>query len=333
MPKTVTYSYVLQKTCELTGRVYPPTNEEASFFRTFIGTALRQAWEAFDWPEQTVTQQEFFASTYSSTESYSYGDVVYWPVEQKYYQAVFTGSFSGEFPTLNPDPSSLSTEEGYPVETEGGSLITVESTLPIQSGGTLNAAYWAVAQPSYSAASWSDQTSYSVGDIVLYEVDQEYYQCVSNTNAGLTPDNTSLWGKLNPFFRYVSQTLNANGTARANELGEIFAVWNINPRVTSRIRMLNYGFAPQGLIVNDQVPYAWINARLLPPVYTSDPSTVPYRFADICAYRAAGQMLRVDGKVDLGNEFLQLGESALTDEIDKVARQEMQVRQIVVPTR
>jgi hypothetical protein len=44
-------------------------------------------------------------------------------------------------------------------------------------------------------------------------------------------------------------------------------------------------------------------------------------------------MLRVDGKVDLGNEFLQLGESALTDEIDKVARQEMQVRQIVVPTR
>jgi hypothetical protein len=87
------------------------------------------------------------------------------------------------------------------------------------------------------------------------------------------------------------------------------------------------------MVVLDQFPYVWIEARLLPPVYTTDPSTIPYKFSEICAYRAAGQMLRVDGKVDLGNEFLQLGESALTDEIDKVARQEMQVRQIVVPTR
>jgi hypothetical protein len=44
-------------------------------------------------------------------------------------------------------------------------------------------------------------------------------------------------------------------------------------------------------------------------------------------------MLRVDGKIDLGNQFLELGEAELTKEIDKVALQEKYVRQIIVPSR
>jgi hypothetical protein len=44
-------------------------------------------------------------------------------------------------------------------------------------------------------------------------------------------------------------------------------------------------------------------------------------------------MLRVDGKVDLGTTFLELGEIELTKEIDKVATQEKYVRQIIVPNR
>lgn len=305
MPKTVTYSYVLQKTCELTGRVYPPSTEEASFFRTFIGTALRQAWEAFDWPEQTVTQQEFFARTYSASTNYSVGTVVYFPTEQEYYQVVnSTGSSSIDPTTGGPD-------------------------------GTLNAEFWALAQPSYSSVdgTWDSTVAYSVGQIVLYAVDQQYYQCVAATSPGTDPTNVAFWGVLNPFLRYVSQTDNPDGTARSAELGEIFAVTAGDPRVVPNQTLVQYGFTPSGLLVVPQLPFVWINARLQPPVYTSDPSTIPYRFADICAYRAAGQMLRVDGKVDLGNEFMVLGESALADEIDKVARQEMQTRQIVVPTR
>ena len=59
----------------------------------------------------------------------------------------------------------------------------------------------------------------------------------------------------------------------------------------------------------------------------------PYRFSEICALKAAGQMLRVDGKIDLGNQFLELGEVELTKEIDKVALQEKYVRRIIVPSR
>lgn len=304
MAKTVTYTYVLQKACELTGRVYPPTTEEASFFRTFIGSALRQAWEAFDWPEQTITQQEFFARTYSASTNYAYGTVVYFPTEQKYYQCVqSTGS------------SSIDPTTGGP-------------------NGTLNASFWAEAQDDYSgSASWDATATYAVGDIVLYPVTQRYYQCVAAPSAGTDPSNVTYWGILNPFFRYVSQTHNPDGTVRAAELGEIFSVWPLDPRVTTTQEMAAYTFTPEGLLVTQDVPFVFVEARLLPPIYTSDPSTIPYRFSEVCSYKAAGQMLRVDGKVDLGNEFLALGEVALTDEIDKVSRQEMQVRQIIVPTR
>ncbi len=323
----------------MTGRTYPPTTEEANFFRTFIGTALRQAWEAFDWPEQTITQQEFFAPDYSSTESYSFGDVVYWPTEQKYYQWINDGSSSGEPPTFDEDYFFvLGLEDGVTaLGLENGESIEVIPPVGTTSGGTLNSTYWAEAHPSYSSssnASWDSNTAYEVGDIVLYEVTQQYYQCFSSALAGTEPTNNQFWGLLNPFFRHVSQIDNPDGTTRSQELGEIFAVYRNDPRVRiPQTRNVQYGFDEDGLLVLDEIPYVFIEVRLLPPVYLTDPTTIPYRFSEICSYRAAGQMLRVDGKVDLGNEFLQLGESALVDEIDKVARQEMQVRQIVVPTR
>ena len=216
MPKTVPYSYVLQKACELTGRVYPPTTEEASFFRTFIGTAIRQSWEAFDWPEQTVTQQEFFAKTYSASASYSFADVVYFPTEQKYYQCVISTGISGIDPTT------------------GGPQ------------GTLNSEYWAEAKDSYVGAetgSWSSTTAYSIGSIVLYEANQQYYQCVAATSPGTDPTNVAFWGRLYPFLRRVSQQTNPDGTTRTNELGEIFAVYMKDPRAVSmQSRNVPYAF-------------------------------------------------------------------------------------------
>jgi len=339
MAKTVTYAYVLQKTCELTGRVYPPTTEEASFFRTFIGSALRQAWEAFDWPEQTIVQQEFFAPTYSETQSYSFGDVVYWPTEQKYYQWINNSSSSGEPPTINPDAVFLlGLENGSTaLALENGEGISIGGSVSGGTNGELNSVYWAEAHPGYGNASsgkWDADTDYAVGDIVLYPETQQYYQCFSAASAGTLPTNSDYWGLLIPFFRHVSQIDNPDGTTRSQQLGEIFAVYRNDPRVkVYQTRNVNYAFDSEGMIVLDELPYVFIEVRLLPPVYLADPTTLPYRFSEICAYRAAGQMLRVDGKVDLGNEFLQLGEAALSDEIDKVARQEMQVRQIVVPTR
>jgi hypothetical protein len=306
--RTVTYDYVLQRACELTGRVFSTlTTEESNFFRTFISMSLRSAWECFDWPEQTVYQQEFFAPNYSDAITYSQGTVVYYPVEQKYYQYVGASS-SGNAPTISGP------------------------------NGTLNSQYWGLAQSSYSGnASWSSTTTYTVGTIVLYPATQEYYQLYGTASAGTLPTNTSYWGRLNKFLRNISQTTNPDGTTRTVPIGETFSVWPIDPRVTWRQQEAPYTFTDDGILVTADLPYVWIEFRKTPPLLSSAAEATayafPYRFCEICSLKAAGQMLRVDGKIDLGNQFLELGEAELTKEIDKVALQEKYVRQIIVPSR
>ena len=307
--RTVTYDYVLQRACELTGRVFSTlTTEESNFFRTFISMSLRSAWECFDWPEQTVYQQEFFAPDYSATQVYSSGMVVYYPTEQKYYQ--YVGSInSGNPPTLNGP------------------------------NGSLNSQFWALAQPSYAnnTGGWDATTTYSVGNIVLYPATQEYYQLYATAPAGTLPTNASYWGRLNKFLRNISQTTNADGTARAVEIGEAFSVWPGDPRVTWRQHEVAYTFTDSGILIEVELPYVWVEFRKTPPLLANAAEAsayaFPYRFCEICSLKAAGQMLRVDGKIDLGNQFLELGEVELTKEIDKVATQEKYVRQIIVPGR
>ena len=306
--RTVTYDYVLQRACELTGRVFSTlTTEESNLFRTFISMSLRSAWECFDWPEQTVYQQEFFAANYSSAQVYSGGMVVYYPTEQKYYQ--YVGAInSNNPPTLNGP------------------------------GGTLNSQFWALAQPSYgSTATWDTTTTYNIGDIVLYPEDQEYYQLFATAAAGTVPTNASYWGQLNKFLRYINQQTNPSGTTRTVQIGETFSVWPADPRITWRQQEPAYTLTDDGILVGDQLPYAWIEFRKSPPLLsTAGEATAyafPYRFCEVCSLKAAGQMLRVDGKIDLGNTFLELGEVELTKEVDKVALQEKYVRQIIVPGR
>lgn len=307
--RTVSYDYVLQRACELTGRVFSTlTTEEANFFRTFISMSLRSAWECFDWPEQTVYQQEFFAPNYDPTQLYSGGMVVYFKTEQKYYQ--YVGAINSGNPPTTGGPN-----------------------------GTLNAQYWANAEPSYgnSDGNWDAATTYTIGQIVLYPETQRYYQLFATATAGTVPTNATYWGALNPFIRTISQTTNPDGTTRAIPIGETFSVWPVDPRVTWKQQEVTYTFDDDGIIVASQVPYVWLEFRKTPPLLANAAEAsayaFPYRFCEICALKAAGQMLRVDGKIDLGNQFLELGEAELTKEIDKVALQEKYVRQIIVPSR
>jgi len=307
--RTVTYDYVLQRACELTGRVFSTlTTEESNFFRTFISMSLRSAWECFDWPEQTVYQDEYFAANYSSVQSYSSGMVVYFKTEQKYYQ--YVGSINSGNPPTTGGP-----------------------------GGTLNAQYWAEAKPDYgnNDGDWDATTTYNIGDIVLYPDTQEHYQLYAAVSAGTVPTNTFYWGILNKFLRNISQTTNPDGTTRTVTIGETFSVWPADPRITWRQQEATYTFTDNGILVGNELPYVWLEFRKTPPLLANAAEAsayaFPYRFCEICSLKAAGQMLRVDGKIDLGNQFLDLAEIELTKEIDKVALQEKYVRQIIVPNR
>ena len=238
--RTVTYDYVLQRACELTGRVFSTlTTEESNFFRTFISMSLRSAWECFDWPEQTVYEQQYFAANYDPAQLYSAGMVVYFKTEQKYYQ--YVGSINSGNPPTTGGP-----------------------------GGTLNAQYWANAEPDYgnNDGNWDATTTYTIGQIVLYPDTQRHYQLYATAPAGTVPTNSVYWGVLNKFLRNISQTNNPDGTTRAVPIGETFSVWPGDPRVSWRQQEATYTFTDDGVLVGDQLPYVWLEFRKTPPLGT-----------------------------------------------------------------
>lgn len=295
--KTQTYAYVLQRAVELTGRVYPPLTEEATQMRGFMAQGLRMFWEMFPWSDLESAPQYFFADDYSSSTTYALGDVVYFPATTSYYQALRASTGN--------DPETLS-----------GSTYT------------LNSAYWAEAHPEYGSSSdgnYSSSTTYAVGNIVFYLPSQTHYQLFASATAGTAPTNTSYWGALTPFIRQIDVA------TASPEIGTILGLWQTNPYITRQQVQVPIERNGSGIVVRSEIPWVWVENRSLPPSWSSDPSTVPYIFAESIALYGAGLMLKLrDGKVDLGNELIAMAQESNANEADKIARQEMQVRQITM---
>jgi hypothetical protein len=293
--KTQTYAYVLQRAVELTGRVYPCSNEEEAMFRSFMAHNLRRFWEMFPWPDLVSTTQYFFGEAYNESTAYASGDVVYFTPSQKYYQAIRA--------------------------TTGNAPATASST-----DYTTNSAYWSEAKSDYSSVSdgdWISSTTYNVGDIRLYVPTQSYYQLHSAAVAGTVPTNTAYWGLLSPFIRQVDPA------TASPEIGTIFAIWREDPRVSIAQQQVPIDMDTNGILVREALPYIYVVNRQVPPSLSVAPSTIPYIFAESIALAAAGNMLRsVDGKVDLGDELSAMAEEFNNSEADKVCRQEMIVKPI-----
>ncbi len=291
--KTQTYAYVLQRAVELTGRAYPPLTEEANQFRGFMAQGLRMFWEMFPWSDLESAPQYFFASDYSASTTYTLGDVRYFPATTTYYQALRA--------TTGNDPATLS-----------GSTYT------------LNSAYWAEAHPYYgqsSGGNYSSSTTYTVGQQVLYLPKQQYYQLFATASAGTAPTNASYWGLLTPWVRQIDVA------TASPEIGTILGLWGVNPYITRNQNQYRIERNGSGIVIRREIPWIWVENRSLPPSWASDPSTVPYIFAESVALYGAGMMLKVrDGKVDLGNELISMAQDSNANEADKMCRQEMQTR-------
>lgn len=261
-------------------------------FRGFIARNLRRFWEMFPWPDLLTATQYFFADDYSASTAYALGDVVYFVATQKYYQALRA--------TTGNDPATASGTE-Y----------------------STNTAYWAEAQSDYSSVSqgsWESSVTYSVGNIQLYVPTQRYYQLFQAASAGTVPTNSTYWGLLDPFIRQIDPS------TASPEIGTIFNIWRNDPSVTTYQRKVNIARNSNGILVRESLPYVWVENRSVPPALATDPSTIPYIFAESVALAAAGDMLySVDGKADYGDSLRMLAEETNAQEADKACRQEMQV--------
>lgn len=150
--RAIAYNQVLQPALELYGHSYNDSEPGAELkrrFQNFISRRLRSAWENANWPDLMGVERWRFAPTYHEAASYLGGDFVYYPPTGKYYQALGTVAFSEETP---------------------------------ETAGVVNTAYWQLAGVSWAKNEWASGTSYAVGDVVWYPVDNQFYACIQATD-------------------------------------------------------------------------------------------------------------------------------------------------------
>lgn len=299
--------------CELTGRVYPPSTEEANSFKAHMMSALRKIWDAFPWPETIVYQQEYFCQgLWNETQSYVSGDFAYFAGTQKYYFCIADNS--------NAAPAD-------------------------KAGAAQNTAYWieAAIPQTASAGSWDPDLTYNQGDTVTwdYKGDNGLYIAITSVPFGLTPGTFADYWKLVPVIKKSINKINYPTTGVRQDpatplspsyIGEIIGMWNSDPRVNNRARAIEWSQAGDTVYVNDSIGSVWVKVRYSPPDYFHGASytldSVPTRFAAYMSYRAAAAMAFIDGKYDLGRGLSAEAEDILSQECDKISGLESQVYKI-----
>ena len=229
---TVDYIDVLQATADLCGldRSNLGTVEFAQL-RAFHNKRLATAWEFEFWPDLIRYEQRWFRPDYSATPTYAAGDQRFYPATQKYYQA----------------------------------LRATTGNAPASAEGVTTLAYWADCTAPITAADYVSTTAYAVGAQVAYA--GKIYQAHTATTGNL-PTDTSKWGELLAFNRYVAYDQAAQqylGTAPVG-LGTVLDVTTDDPRVTTRNATVNWFLSDAGLQVSTNVPYVWVRHRLRCPI-------------------------------------------------------------------
>jgi hypothetical protein len=277
----------------MSSRTYPPSAEQAGIFKTFLQHHLRQTWERWAWPEVCQVEQEYFAEIWTPLKTYVRGNVVFYSVDLRYYIMIRGGT-----------------------------------TLGVNGGSPLDKEYWAVATPTPASGliEWDPSIAYAVGEQVRYR--GVVYQLCVPSPPGTLPTNVQAWGEVPAWFRFVSKTLDRAGQPRTEIIGEFFGMTLEDPRTCYQPSAIP--FATQlhkgsvGGLVIEALPWVWVHYRKTPPQTLADDSTIPARFSEIIALRAAAAMLRTDGKSDQAGEFEGLAGEALQAELDKVVTQEAQ---------
>ena len=301
--------------CELTGRTYPPSTEEAGSFKAHMMSALRKMWESFPWPETIVFQQEYFCQgLWSFNFPYTAGDFVYFAGTDKYYYALQDSQYAA--PADN-------------------------------TGVAQNTTYWIEASTGPTAAngSWDPNASYTQGQTVQWDYlgDSQVYFALAAVPANLQPGlYAEYWKVVEPLKKSINKMLDTGRGIRQDPtkllvpsyISEIIGMWDSDPRTNNKARSIDWNQAGDTVYVNDSANSVWVKVRYSPPDYLHGASytldSVPTRFAAYMSYRAAAAMSFIDGKYDLGRGLSAEAEDILSQECDKVSGLESQVYKITM---
>lgn len=206
-----------------------PDNLDTNEFRALRRSAKRRleiAWEYHYWPVLGRVEQRFFKPDWDLDATYAAGDIVYLPVTQKYYQNLLDGD-NGDEPDTNP-------------------------------------AIWTEAETSYSADQWDSTVQYVQQDRVQYG-DNVYQLYAATSTIGQPPTDTSKWGLLVPFDKYIPYEQTGQ-----TAIGIVAAAWTASPRVTTRGTELNWSLSENGVQILSAVNFTWLDYRIRCPRLSGD---------------------------------------------------------------
>lgn len=228
---SVPYASVLEQASILwTGQAEPGTDEAAEL-NAHINRRAASAWRRGWWTELMRVERRTFRPVWSSTATYAATDEIYYPPTGQYYQSLH-GANTGNAPADADD------------ETDDE--------------------HWADCASHYSGDDYASGTHYVPGDVVLYPVDDEYYSCYVEHDAGAAIDLTK-FGRLTPFIRSIDPE--AAGETR---IGAVRAAWRLDPNHHPDADRLEIEWVGSLLLVRGHTPRPWIEFRLPVPSWTGD---------------------------------------------------------------
>ena len=343
---TSNYMAMLQSCAEYCGLPagVPPApalaTAQAKTLQRFLSLRLRKIHEIEFWPWAMLVEKRIFRPEYSASTAYTPGTEVYFTPSGLYYQALT--ATTGNAPATSIDGVAW----------------------------TENSAFWAKSLTNYSASGYSATQTYSVGNQVYYQTTNLFYQCIASST-GVVPTTTANWGVLTPFNPYVAweqtgftalgdiirvmtddprvntaaldveHTLSALGVECPSPAPNV--VW-IEHRQRPTILNGDTFSATATYTVGQQIFWATDGNLYNCIVNTTagqSPLTTPsswsvvqiptiYEKYIICG--AAADFLNMLEKPQRALAMQMFAEDALTDELDKLLRQQYQVRKTKVTT-
>lgn len=267
--RTIDYIKVLSTTADLCGLDRDNlSSHEFKKIRDAHNNRLASAYEWCEWPELIYCEKRYLRADYNSATTYSTGDVVYYSSTDKYYQA--SQAATNILPTVTTHWAVVTRADFNPYisltqagKTEMGTVFGLYDKDPARYE-TLEAFDWhlsnngiqvtdnktfawvefRVRAPEIDGDSWSQSSTYSVGDQVYFSNSStpgNFYNCTAATSSGESPATTpSKWTVVQIpyiFGRYLAHagyadylTSDQQSERKANE--ELFATELLTNQVT-----------------------------------------------------------------------------------------------------
>lgn len=212
--------------------------KDAATLLAGINEGLQAGWEKWWFPEWTPVEQRQFRANYASATAYTAPTLaaateVFYPLVQGYFQA----------------------------------LKATTGNAPTNASGVTDTSRWYPCAADYNAPDWAASTAYTAGStagiepsLVRHPDNGRFYACITGHTSSSSFDDTK-FAVLTPFTRDIDYE-----QAELEPIGDVRAVWDADPLVTSHAEPIRFNLHDTGILVRGDQPIVWVEFRRRRPL-------------------------------------------------------------------